>query len=216
MGGFILSALTITITTPQTCAFCFSHIEAKNYFSIYKKHVKNIIFQWSCTFLVTAWWGEIVLTDLFFLFFIFSLPPLYSILLITNQAIFRSITIKHLASMAAGTLSQVVSMIDNWDSTWILNLWGTYGTGNINRYTTPVIGLKSRQLTALNVNQLHVPYSHFFRPVDACEVRRSPPLPSPHLSSPLAQSPGTGWRKNKLHAPFAFNYGSCLNLPTLK
>lgn len=92
-------------------------------------------------------------------------------LLIIIQAIFRVITIKHLASMAAGALSRAVSMIDDWDGTWILNPRGTYGAGNINRYKTPVIRLKSGQLTALNVNQLHLPYAHVFHLVDAGELR---------------------------------------------
>lgn len=55
-----------------------------------------------------------------------------------------------------------------------------------------------------------------FLPCGEMLVRWWDALPSPHLSGPPAQSPGTGRRKNKLHAPFAFNYGSCLNLPTLK
>ncbi len=49
-----------------------------------------------------------------------------------------------------------------------------------------------------------------------CGSWRTEETPSPCLSRPPAQSPETGWRKNRVPAPFAGNYGSCLNLPTLK
>lgn len=85
--------------------------------------------------------------------------------------------------MAAGALFRAVRMIDDWDSTWISNPRGTYGAGNINRYKTPVIGLRSRQLKPLNVNQLHAPYSHFFSglwtPVHCWDPPPTPFTPPP-------------------------------------
>lgn len=117
--------------------------------------------------------------------------------------------------MAAGALSRAVSVIDDRDGTWISNPRGTYGAGNINRYKTPVKGLKNRQLKAVNVNQLHPPYSTFFHLADAGELRGPPCLICPVLLL-SHQGLAGGGGGNRFPALFAFNYGSCLNLPNPK
>lgn len=119
--------------------------------------------------------------------------------------------------MAAGALPRAVTVIDDWDGTWISNPGGTYGGRQQKQVQSPVIWLKNRQLKALNVNRLHPPYSYFHL-ADVRELRRPPtpkPLPSfVHSLCSVIRDWPKGWER--FPVCFAFNYGSCLNPLTLK